>query len=361
MVLLGAMRQWARILLTFTRPYLGTASSMSKTLAVSTYSGGSSSSEWMERRPDLRSRLSCARWMRIWLARASASILWLSDRSGAVDVFVDVVPVAVAMGRESTHRRGSMTKKSLIHLNLNLRLRCVEVGGRYRVVFAGVFGPLKVRAIITSLVQWSPRLMGRESSPFRPPRAWPRQPSAGVRGRRSVPLPYPLWGCLHARPRRPPGRAPRGGWRGRRARRCHPPATRLRRGCRGERHGAQRVDQRDGVRSAFLCGQGAQRHVGGVGCELDDQRLGGALAHGCDDGLELRRGRRRCPGRCLTLGQDTFSSMAAISARASHACTSWLSSSALEPITLVISGTGQDSPSGEMVCMPASCGRSSVR
>ena len=36
---------------------------------------GRSSSEWIERRPDFRSRFSCARWMRIWLARARASIL----------------------------------------------------------------------------------------------------------------------------------------------------------------------------------------------------------------------------------------------------------------------------------------------
>ena len=120
-VLLGAMRQWARILLTFTRPYLGTASSMSKTLAVSTYSGGSSSSEWIERRPDFRSRFSCARWMRIWLARASASILWFRERSGAVEVFVDVVPVAVAMGGESTHERHAFKKSARIHLDLKLR------------------------------------------------------------------------------------------------------------------------------------------------------------------------------------------------------------------------------------------------
>ena len=53
MVLLGEMRHWARTLLTFTRPYFGTASSMSKTFAVSTYSGGSSSSRsWIDsRRP----------------------------------------------------------------------------------------------------------------------------------------------------------------------------------------------------------------------------------------------------------------------------------------------------------------------
>src|SRR3981081_2596839 len=105
MVCVGAIRQGERILLTFTRPYFGTASSMSKTFAVSTYSGGSSSSEWIERRPDLRSRLSCARSIRIWLALASASILWFKDRSGAVDVFEDVVLVAVTMGGESTHPR----------------------------------------------------------------------------------------------------------------------------------------------------------------------------------------------------------------------------------------------------------------
>ena len=39
---------------TFTRPYLGTASSMSKTFAVSTYSGGSSSRSWMLTRPALQ-------------------------------------------------------------------------------------------------------------------------------------------------------------------------------------------------------------------------------------------------------------------------------------------------------------------
>src|SRR6202789_3064337 len=116
MVLLGAMRQWARILLTLTRPYLGTASSMSKTLAVSTYSGGSSSSEWIERRQDLRSRFSWARCMRIWFARASASILWLSDRSGAVEAFADVVPVAGVMGGESTHPETPIKKNHSIHL-----------------------------------------------------------------------------------------------------------------------------------------------------------------------------------------------------------------------------------------------------
>src|ERR1700712_3959492 len=111
-VLLGAMRQWTRILLTFTRPYLGTARSMSKTFAVSTYSGGLSSSAWIERRPDLRSRLSCARWMRIWLALARASILWFRDLSGAIEELPDVVLVAVAMGGESTHQKQVITTNS---------------------------------------------------------------------------------------------------------------------------------------------------------------------------------------------------------------------------------------------------------
>jgi hypothetical protein len=47
----------------------------------------------------------------------------LSDRSGAVEVFVDVGPVAVTMGGESTHPGASIKKKSRIHLDLSLRCR----------------------------------------------------------------------------------------------------------------------------------------------------------------------------------------------------------------------------------------------
>src|SRR3954471_22410516 len=83
MVLLGEIRHWTRTLLTFTRPYLGTASSMSNTFAVSTYSGGSRRRSWMLERPALRSRLSWARRVRILFARSSASILCTSERSGA--------------------------------------------------------------------------------------------------------------------------------------------------------------------------------------------------------------------------------------------------------------------------------------
>src|SRR6201999_4161610 len=63
-VLEGEIRHSCRTLLTFTRPYLGTASSMSKTFAVSTNSGGSSRRSWIFARPPLRSRLSCARFVR---------------------------------------------------------------------------------------------------------------------------------------------------------------------------------------------------------------------------------------------------------------------------------------------------------
>src|SRR6478609_7895733 len=79
------MRHWTRTLLAFTRPYFGTARSMSKTLAVSRYDGGSSSSLWIETLPAFRSRLSCARAVLILFARSSASIRWFKERSGAAE------------------------------------------------------------------------------------------------------------------------------------------------------------------------------------------------------------------------------------------------------------------------------------
>jgi len=63
----------------------------------------------------------------------------LSDRSGAVEVFPDVVPVTGAMGGESTHPRPAIKKIRSIHLNLILRYRNVEVGVWSRAEFAGVF------------------------------------------------------------------------------------------------------------------------------------------------------------------------------------------------------------------------------
>jgi hypothetical protein len=60
--------------LVFTRPYLGTASSMSKTFAVITYSGGSSRIAWMLARFAFRSFFNLARAVRMSFARFSASI-----------------------------------------------------------------------------------------------------------------------------------------------------------------------------------------------------------------------------------------------------------------------------------------------
>jgi len=47
------------------------------------------------------------------LALASASILWFRERSGAIEVFEDVVLVAVAMGGESTHHKAAIKTKSV--------------------------------------------------------------------------------------------------------------------------------------------------------------------------------------------------------------------------------------------------------
>src|SRR3954463_4310516 len=83
MVFDGEIRHWLRIRFVFTRPYLGTARSMSKTFAVWTYSGGSSRIVWMLARFAFRSFFGLARAVRMSLARLRASIRWSSDRSGA--------------------------------------------------------------------------------------------------------------------------------------------------------------------------------------------------------------------------------------------------------------------------------------
>src|SRR3954453_21915150 len=106
MVFDGEMRQTWSTLLTLTRPYLGTASSMSKTFAVSTYSGGVVSRSWILRRPAFRSRLSCARAVLISLARLRASIRWSRERSGAATAGLVGVLVAGGMGGEFTASRG---------------------------------------------------------------------------------------------------------------------------------------------------------------------------------------------------------------------------------------------------------------
>src|SRR5262249_34465888 len=81
----GEIRHWLRIRFVFTRPYFGTARSMSKTFAVMTYSGGSRSSAWMLALFALRSFFSFALAVRMSFARRRASIRWSSDLSGAAD------------------------------------------------------------------------------------------------------------------------------------------------------------------------------------------------------------------------------------------------------------------------------------
>jgi hypothetical protein len=73
-VLLGETRQLCRILVAFTLPTLGRASTMSKTFAVSRYGGWSSSSAPIDTRRVLTSRLSRARSARTSLALLSASM-----------------------------------------------------------------------------------------------------------------------------------------------------------------------------------------------------------------------------------------------------------------------------------------------
>src|SRR4051794_39762257 len=132
MVLLGEMRQCVSMRLTLTRPYFGTASRRSNTLAVCTYSGGSSSRPWILLRPALRSRFRRARRVRISLARFSASILCVKDRSGvspAAGVLAGVSEAA-GMGGDTTHERRPVeagnAKKKRISVDLDLSLILVR-------------------------------------------------------------------------------------------------------------------------------------------------------------------------------------------------------------------------------------------
>ena len=127
-VLLGEMRHCCRILLAFTRPYFGTASSMSKTFAVSTYSGGSSSSVWIDTRPALRSRLSWARRVRICV-RALERVHALDAGSARGPPCASAAEsVAGGIGRRvyiiAPAQQGS---RSRIRLHLDLRSRLFSV------------------------------------------------------------------------------------------------------------------------------------------------------------------------------------------------------------------------------------------
>ena len=92
-----------RIRFVLTRPYLGTASSMSKTLAVNRYSGGASRTSVIVVRPALRSRFSWALAVRMLFARLRASIRWSRDRSGASGGLDTVFEVGAMEGREYSH------------------------------------------------------------------------------------------------------------------------------------------------------------------------------------------------------------------------------------------------------------------
>jgi hypothetical protein len=117
-VLLGETRQLLRILVAFTRPTLGRASIMSKTLAVSRYSGGSSSRALMDSLPALRSRLSCDRVVRTSFALLSALRRWSGLRLGVAECSSGELWIGeVRSGLRTTggsprHARGSIERRA---------------------------------------------------------------------------------------------------------------------------------------------------------------------------------------------------------------------------------------------------------
>ena len=203
---------------------------MSKTLAVSTYSGGSSSSVWIDSRPDFRSRLSWARWVRIRLARASASIRWLRERSGAAACVGEDVPVAIAMGGESTHPRARARAECPNSPRPLLEVEQCRGSWTVETVFAGVFARgcrLHGESPDSSASpRCAPRARGdRESSRCRPRPMWrPRRADRG-RGARSARRPCRPPESTRAGRRRRPGPGRRGGSPGREAAGGRRPAT----------------------------------------------------------------------------------------------------------------------------------------
>ena len=140
----------------------------------------------------------------------------------------------------------------------------------------------------------------------------PPMPTTGIATRSATPPPGP------ARPR---------GSRDPTDRRCR---LRARRGAgpgrpsrvRRERQRPQRVDQRHRVRAARLRRRRAGGDVRRVRRQLDDQRLRRSRAHRRARPASSWPGSAPMSSPVVTFGQDTFSSIAAISARASHASTS---------------------------------------
>ena len=106
-----------------------------------------------------------------------------------------------------------------------------------------------------------------------------------------------------------------------------PPSHGLRRraACRGvaaggrERHRAQRVDQRDGVGAAGLAASAHAATSAALGVSLTISGLRVARAHGAHDAARAGAGSAPMSRPVSTFGQETFSSIAAISRAASQA------------------------------------------
>ena len=228
--------------------------------------------------------------MRIWLARARASIRWFSERSGAVAGLEGVVPVAVVMGGESTRHRLPIKPKRPNSPRPQLEVKIRRGWSTVWCRFAGVLlhpqrasarvgvaprgGPARLPETaekylrLLTTARREPAVRGRSCArggvaeglgPDRHEGRADLQQLARV-GARLDPA-HPDHGDLHARRRRPPpGPARPPAPPGPRARPCPPPSHGRARAPlrgRGQRHRAQRVDQRDGVRSPLLGGQRA--------------------------------------------------------------------------------------------------------
>ena len=81
----------------------------------------------MLERPALRSRFSCARRVRILLARSSASILWTRERSGAATEGFAGVFVAAGTAASLHLNAAWATRTAAIRLDLKWSLRYMEV------------------------------------------------------------------------------------------------------------------------------------------------------------------------------------------------------------------------------------------
>ena len=87
------------------------------------------SSLWIDTRPAFRSRLSCARRVRMTFAFLRASIRWLRLRSGAAVCLVGELAGRRHRGGDTTHgSRAPATSRGQIRLDLDLRSRLLHPG-----------------------------------------------------------------------------------------------------------------------------------------------------------------------------------------------------------------------------------------